>query len=94
LTETAREWEQHGRDRDLLFTGARLATAREWSESHSGELSPAEVEFLSAGTSAEQSVDVRSAKDRSHPSFLSAFGQNARVLFTREGLELGQQLRL
>jgi WD40 repeat protein len=54
LTETAREWEHHGRDPDLLFTGARLATAREWSESHPGELSPAEVEFLAAGISAEQ----------------------------------------
>jgi WD40 repeat protein len=54
LTETAREWELHDRDPDLLFTGARLATAREWSESHPGELSPAEVDFLAAGISAER----------------------------------------
>ena len=54
LTETAREWEQHDRDPDLLFTGARLATAREWSESHPGELSPSEVDFLAAAISAER----------------------------------------
>ena len=32
----------------------RLATAREWSESHPGELTPAEVDFLAAGISAER----------------------------------------
>jgi TIR domain len=54
LTETAREWEQHDHDPELLFTGARLATAREWSDLHPGELSPAEVDFLAAGISAER----------------------------------------
>ena len=32
----------------------RLATAREWAESHPGELSPLEVDFLAAGLTAEQ----------------------------------------
>ena len=54
LTEAAREWEQHGRDPGFLYAGARLATAREWSESHPGELNPAEVDFLAAGISAER----------------------------------------
>ena len=54
LTETAREREQHDRDPELLFTSARPATAREWSDLHPGELSPAEVDFLAAGISAER----------------------------------------
>ena len=73
LTESAREWEQHDRDPDLLFTGARLATAREWSESHPGELSPAEVDFLAAAISAERKkkddeIERRPRLPRTRPS--------------------------
>ena len=54
LTEAAREWDHAGREPSLLFAGARLATAREWAESHPGELSPLEVDFLAAGLAAER----------------------------------------
>jgi hypothetical protein len=54
LTEAAYEWDHAGREPSLLFAGARLATAREWAESHPGELSPLEVDFLAAGLTAEQ----------------------------------------
>ena len=54
LTEAAHEWDHAGREPSLLFAGARLATAREWAESHPGELSPLEVDFLAAGLEAEQ----------------------------------------
>ena len=54
LSEAAHEWDQAGREPSLLFAGARLATAREWAESHPGELSPLEVDFLAAGLTAER----------------------------------------
>ena len=54
LSEAAHDWDQAGREPSLLFAGARLATAREWAESHPGELSPLEVDFLAAGLTAEQ----------------------------------------
>ena len=54
LTEAAHEWDHAGREPSLLFAGARLATVREWAESHPGELSPLEVDFLAAGLTAEQ----------------------------------------
>jgi WD40 repeat protein len=54
LTESALEWDRHDRDPDLLYAGARLATAREWSETHGGELGTLEVDFLAAGLAAER----------------------------------------
>ena len=54
LTEAAHEWDHAGCEPSLLFAGARLATAREWAESHPGELSPLEVDFLAAGLEAER----------------------------------------
>src|SRR5271166_3592340 len=54
LTEAAHEWDHAGREPSLLFAGARLATVREWAESHPGELSPLEVDFLAAGLEAER----------------------------------------
>src|SRR5262249_37313728 len=65
LTESAREWDQLDRDPDLLFTGARLATAREWSESHPGELTPLEVDFLAAAIVAgrkKKDVEIERAR--------------------------------
>ena len=46
LTEAAREWKNAGRDPAYLYTGARLAVAKEWEASHPGELSADEAEFL------------------------------------------------
>jgi hypothetical protein len=46
LTEAARDWKNAGRDPAYLYIGARLAVAKEWEASHSGELSEDETEFL------------------------------------------------
>jgi WD40 repeat protein len=54
LIARTREWDQSGRDSGLLDTGARLATAREWNESHPGELDPSGVDFLAAGLVADR----------------------------------------
>jgi DNA-binding SARP family transcriptional activator len=48
LTEAAQAWVRLGRDPGELYRGARLAQAGEWAESHAGELSPLEREFLTA----------------------------------------------
>lgn len=54
LTEAALDWEDAGRDRELLYRGARLATARSWSERHPGSLNAHEQAFLTAGRRADQ----------------------------------------
>jgi hypothetical protein len=46
LTEAARDWKNAGGDAAYLYTGARLAVAKEWEASHPGELSVNETEFL------------------------------------------------
>jgi tetratricopeptide (TPR) repeat protein len=48
LTEAAREWQNHNRDESWLYTGGRLAVAREWSEAPPSDLNPLEREFLNA----------------------------------------------
>ena len=54
LSEAAREWDQAGREPSFLFAGARLAEAREWAESPSGDLSTLELDFLGASIVAER----------------------------------------
>ena len=54
LTEAAREWDQAGREPSFLLTGARLAEAREWADSPSGDLTILELEFLGASIAAER----------------------------------------
>ena len=51
LTEAAREWKTAGGD---LYSGARLAVAKEWEKSHPGELSADEAEFLRCSRDAQQ----------------------------------------
>ena len=52
LTETAREWSEHGRDAGDLYRGARLASALDWENEHRGELNRVDREFLRASESA------------------------------------------
>nr|SBO98048.1 High-affnity carbon uptake protein Hat/HatR [Nonomuraea gerenzanensis] len=49
LTDAAEAWEAHGRDAGLLYRGARLAAAGKLLV-EPGDLTPAEREFLDAGT--------------------------------------------
>jgi hypothetical protein len=46
LSESARDWENSGRDPTYLYSGARLAVAEEWAVSHPSELRIDEAEFL------------------------------------------------
>lgn len=46
LTEAAQEWARLQRDEGLLFRGARLAEAAEWSGEHAAMLNPLEREFI------------------------------------------------
>jgi hypothetical protein len=48
ITETAEEWRRSNREDDLLYRGARLIQAQEWSERHEAELNPLERDFLKA----------------------------------------------
>jgi tetratricopeptide (TPR) repeat protein len=54
LTEAAREWKNAARDPGYLYTGARLAVAKEWEASHPAELNADEDEFLSCSLHAQQ----------------------------------------
>jgi hypothetical protein len=54
LTESARDWKNAGDDPAYLYTGARLAVAKEWEASHPGELSTDETEFLVRGLEAQK----------------------------------------
>ena len=54
LTEAARDWKNAGRDPAYLYTGARLAVAKEWEASHPGEPSDDEAEFLRCSLEAQQ----------------------------------------
>jgi WD40 repeat protein len=48
LTEDAAAWQRAGRQRDLLYRGARLTAARTWVQDtdHSAQLTPVEQRFL------------------------------------------------
>lgn len=46
LTSAAQEWQNTGREADLLYRGAKLAQAREWELANSEEMNPLEREFL------------------------------------------------
>jgi WD40 repeat protein len=60
LTESAKEWEASGRDESILFRGARLAQAQEWSSCHSDDLNLLERSFLEAS----QAQAEKEAADR------------------------------
>jgi formylglycine-generating enzyme required for sulfatase activity len=54
LTEAARDWKNGGHDPAYLYTGVRLAVAKEWEASHPGELSADEAEFLRCSREAQE----------------------------------------
>ncbi len=51
ITESAREWESHGRDVELVYRGTRLAQALEWADTHSQDMNLLEREFLETSKS-------------------------------------------
>ena len=48
LTDAAQEWIARGREADVLYRGARLAQAVEWTVTHQEELNALEREFIAA----------------------------------------------
>jgi len=59
LTDVTHAWLAEGRDPSRLFTGTRLAVAREWAASHEQDLSPDERGFLAACTRRDRAVRRR-----------------------------------
>jgi hypothetical protein len=62
LTEAACDWKNAGRNFAYLYTGARLADAKEWEASHPGELSTDEAEFLRCSREAQKQREVSELK--------------------------------
>jgi WD40 repeat protein len=56
MAEESQDWAKAAPDqqKDFLYTGARLALAREWAASHREELNETELAFLAASEQAEQ----------------------------------------
>jgi len=48
VAAAARDWHDGGRDKDALYRGARLVSAADWADKHSGDLNDREREFLAA----------------------------------------------
>jgi WD40 repeat protein len=66
LTEAAHEWQRMDRDESMLYRGARLATAVEWSALHEDALNDLEREFLEAGTALKQREEQQELARRQH----------------------------
>jgi len=63
LTETAQEWSATDREPDLLYRGARLTQAHEWTAGHSDEMNALEREFVEASQArAERELAEREAQ--------------------------------
>ncbi|HEV8274674.1 MAG TPA: AfsR/SARP family transcriptional regulator [Streptosporangiaceae bacterium] len=63
LTAAASDWDERNRDRGELYRGARLASALDWAAGHTGELNPAEAEFLEASRAAADR-ELREQRER------------------------------
>ncbi len=63
LTAAASDWDERNRDRGELYRGARLASALDWAAGHTGELNPAEQEFLEASRAAADR-ELREQRER------------------------------
>ena len=57
ISRAALEWDDQGRDPDLLYRGTPLAVATEWAAGNRGQLNRLEHEFLDAGVSARDAAE-------------------------------------
>jgi WD40 repeat protein len=64
LTETAQEWDSLGRDPDVLYRGARLAQAVEWSNTHQEDMNLLERSFLDASQALENQEAIEREAQR------------------------------
>jgi WD40 repeat protein/class 3 adenylate cyclase len=62
ITETAREWEEGGRDPADLYRGARLASALDWTGEHSPEVNRLEASFLGESRDVSEREVVRARR--------------------------------
>lgn len=66
LRQDAKEWNDLDRSLDVLYRGARLREALEWTSQHPREVSGLEVDFLQASeveTQAQQKKELQAARD-------------------------------
>ncbi len=87
LTDAAQEWELLSRDPGMLYRGARLAQALEWSHSHADDLNLLECSFLDASQSlAEKETAEREAQRQQQL-------ESARKLFETERARAEEQTK-
>lgn len=66
LTQAAEEWDKLGRDRELLYRGARLAQALEWAEAHIEDVNMLEQTFIKASRDEQQAQEEAEAARQRH----------------------------
>lgn len=94
LTEAAQEWLAAGREPDMLFRGARLAQAQEWSASHADDMNAQEREFLAASfSSSEREAVEREAQHQRELEAAQKLAENEKLRL-EEGLKSAHRLRL
>ena len=94
LTEAAQEWQAAEREPDILFRGARLAQAREWSASHADDMNAQEREFLAASvSSSEREAIQREAQHQRELEAAQKLTDNERLRL-EEGLKSAHRLRI
>ncbi len=65
ITESAKEWEHQGCDKELAYRGGRLIQALEWAGSHSGDMNSLERDFLESSKAlAEKESAERKAQQK------------------------------
>jgi WD40 repeat protein/DNA-binding SARP family transcriptional activator len=62
VTESARAWDEGGRDEGDLYRGARLTAALDWADAHDPDLNTAEREYLATSRSASEGEAVRARR--------------------------------
>ncbi len=80
LDQSAADWIGAGRDRGILYRGDRLARAKDWADSHPGELSADTWEFLTTSVSARDEERIRElAQARRQKALTLAFATMAAI---------------
>jgi|GEM_PF-475814 len=64
LTEAVQDWEKLGRDAGVLYRGARLHEAKEWAQTHAGQMNASEREFLTASYDAIEQEEREAERQR------------------------------
>lgn len=93
LTETAQDWESLGRDPGVLYRGARLAQAIEWSYAHEEDLNLLERSFLDASHAlANQEAVEREAQRQRELEAARKLAENERAR-AEEQIQSNRRLR-